>query len=349
MRQLFLFILSNGLINNVVETANLELYEDNTMYGDFLCKFVETTDSDIIILETWHWTGTEFGTHIASGGPFYVWDEINFEYVETPPAPIITNLIPVIANEQNQYVELNWDVEENNWPDYPWEYQVLFSPLDDILTATLLTTTIDKFYINQNNPYGPSFYWVGATWDSGAWAGPLSQVSISLAQIEFSPSAITPTTIISSASSSVGSSFSIGNVTSWSTWTNFGNISFTVPETGTGNVNGYISTTLSYADFSGPDIFKVIVRFRLYDTTASSYVPGEESYYHTYNAAFGSQLGSLQIVNHNYNYRYGALGNLIIGNSYRIELDVIKTRTGTGTLNVALSTSAGSIDANSVS
>ncbi len=78
----YLFIKSNGLVDHIIVPGTSLDYIDGDSYGEYTARRGESIEDAGTILTTWHWTGTEFSTHLPNTNPDFIWDSVNFTYKE---------------------------------------------------------------------------------------------------------------------------------------------------------------------------------------------------------------------------------------------------------------------------
>jgi hypothetical protein len=71
---------STGLVDFIAVPASDTLYEEGIMYGDSIARVIPFDSNDNTVLETWHWDGTEFKTHLPQKDQYEVWDTATFSY-----------------------------------------------------------------------------------------------------------------------------------------------------------------------------------------------------------------------------------------------------------------------------
>ncbi len=227
---------------------------------------------------------------------------------------------------------LEWDATFDNG----WGTEIWFASTNDRSTATLVTTVKSaNTYFWQDDSGATGYFWIRAInefgYSNGAWEPTSSTGGVALNVPNVS---ISPTTSVSSASTSSGSSLSSSDPSSWNTWTSQGYINFTTPSSGSGNINGWISQYASFSAVTGAGALETTdcyVRFRLYNQTDGADVSGETKTYHMLFALGNDTVRtSVPIVTNNFNYRYGAVGNLLLNKTYRIYVECKKVRSSTG-------------------
>lgn len=75
------FINENtGLVSFIAIPADDSLYKEGIKYGESVARHIPFDSDDTIVLETWHWNGFEFKTHLPQKGQYEIWDKETFSY-----------------------------------------------------------------------------------------------------------------------------------------------------------------------------------------------------------------------------------------------------------------------------
>lgn len=248
-------------------------------------------------------------------------------------APTLSNL--AVYNTLGG-ANLEWDATTADDP-LLWGTEIWFATTNDRSTATLVTTVKSaNTYFWQDDSGATGYFWIRSInkfgYSNGAWEPTSSTGGVALNVPTVS---ISPTTSVSSASTSSGSSFTSADPSSWNTWTSQGYVYFTTPSTGSGNINGWISQYASFSGITGAGITEMTncyVRFRLYNQTDGADVNGETKTYHMLAGFYTTTLASIPFITNNFNYRYGAVGNLLLNKTYRIYVECKKERSASGSI-----------------
>lgn len=84
MNKYIFFDYETGLPSYVATPANSGIYESGKTYGkNVAIKAPEdSVDNDSTILDTYHWTGSEIGTHEPKSDSHLIWDKLRFVWKE---------------------------------------------------------------------------------------------------------------------------------------------------------------------------------------------------------------------------------------------------------------------------
>jgi hypothetical protein len=245
-------------------------------------------------------------------------------------APTLSNL--AVYNTLGG-ANLEWEISQIEGE--VWGTEIWFSATNDRSTATLVTTIKGaNSYYWQDDDGATGYFWIRAInefgYTNGAWEPVSSTGGVAMNVPVVS---ISPTTSVSSASTSSGSSSSLTDPTTWGTWTSQGYANFTTPSSGSGNFNGYITHIANFSAITGAGTFettKCWIRFRLYNQTDGADVSGEVATHQMLHGIGNTVYAKTDIITHNFNYRYGALGNLLLNKTYRIYVECMKERSASG-------------------
>jgi hypothetical protein len=238
-----------------------------------------------------------------------------------------------------------------------WSTEIWFATTNDRSLATLVTEVKSaNTYFWQDTTGSTGYFWIRSKnlfgYTNGDWEPTGLTSGVALIVPGISGADITPTATVSSASFSTSSSFFNITISNWNTWYEKGNIQFTVPSSGHGIVTGYIMMCVSNSAITsgGTEQINCLIRFRLYDVTGGTDVPGETSYEYLLSAFGNTIFGQTNIVTHNIKYTFGALGVLIPGHTYKIYAEISKNRTGSGaTMTTSVDSYSYAIDGNNIS
>ena len=237
-----------------------------------------------------------------------------------------------------------------------WATELWVSTTNNRASATLATTERGSSYTYATSPSTTRYFWIRAkglsNQTNGAWypSGATSGISGS----SNAAASIPATTSVSAAGLSTGSSISNPTVSAWETWYSPANGTFTCPSSGNGYINGYLFGSFTTGAITGAGVYdqtSVLVRTRLYDSTAGADVPNQVNYVDLMEGIGNIVLYTGTCGTINFHYSYGQLGQCILGHNYTVYLEVMKTRNGgtTATTTVTINSSGGSIVGNAVS
>lgn len=90
----------SGLPQMVAVPQIQDMYITGEIYNGLIAVSIETDIDDLVIYQTYHWTGTELGTHEPNNDQFAVWDNATFSYVRPD------NYLDLIKEENISQVKL---------------------------------------------------------------------------------------------------------------------------------------------------------------------------------------------------------------------------------------------------
>jgi hypothetical protein len=272
----------------------------------------------------------------------------SFGIVNIAP-PTLSNLV---ATTMPEAIKLRWDTPLD---DTFWQTEVWVATTNDRSTATLAFTTFDNTYIYTTTGGTTRYFWVRSYnvfgYNNGPWypVGSTSGVSGVAGY-----GGVAATTSVASTSFTSGNTIDGTMPSAWNTWTSCGNVSWTTPSSGNGVITGYVHHGTTFSAIAGAgalDFITVQRRVRLYDVTAAAYVTGETATYVLMTGLGNTTLATVQFMSHNFTYRFGVLGNLILGHQYELRSEVQRSTTGTtaATLTLTNAYTSASISGNTIS
>jgi len=159
-----IFVKENGLVSHIVSYFQKDLYTDGDMAEGLLVKIVDTSTDPLEIINTWHWTGKEFGTHAEKPNePCYLWNSTLFAYEFVAPEPFLTE---TFIREEFRCIIFGFTINEkiyNNLDNVKVEIWV--NTVDDINTATLLDVTSYPVYSHNHIKHNTRYYWLKPVYD----------------------------------------------------------------------------------------------------------------------------------------------------------------------------------------
>lgn len=120
-------------------------------------------------------------------------------------------------------------------------------------------------------------------------------------------------------------------ISSWSTATQLSSVTFTVPVTGSGVLTLSANNVLTYSAITSAgstDVTQVFITYEITNNNNAT-VSVIEQYALSFIGTGNTTTGALNIINNDFKFTYGNLGELINGVSYTIRCFATKTRTGT--------------------
>jgi hypothetical protein len=143
MKRIIYIDMNTNLVAYIGDQSLMQV-TDGEIQGNYLLKIADALEDIILLFNTWHWDGAQFGLHTAKISDYQEWDPLGLKFI----FPV--NYLQLIANDNKQ--KINAFANDKILSKYPYYYQ-LNAPYDfgqDSPEVTDMRVWIDNIRVLAN-------------------------------------------------------------------------------------------------------------------------------------------------------------------------------------------------------